>query len=62
LGYHDDCLKTAIGRKDGKAYETLFEWSSKSNQIKRIIRNTIKLFREKNLFNSKFFLEINIRL
>ena len=33
MGYTDESLKTAIGRHDGKVYETLYKWSSELNPI-----------------------------
>lgn len=34
-GYDDNTLKSAIGRRDGKAYETLLEWARKHNRVNR---------------------------
>lgn len=33
FGFTDENLKSAIGRHDGKVYETLFKWSSEKNPI-----------------------------
>jgi acyl-CoA oxidase len=33
--YDDNTLASAIGRKDGKAYETLFDWAKNYNRVNR---------------------------
>lgn len=33
--YDDNTLKSAIGRRDGKAYETLLDWAKNSNRVNR---------------------------
>jgi acyl-CoA oxidase len=33
VGYDNETLRTAIGRDDGKIYETLFKWASEYNPV-----------------------------
>lgn len=49
FAYSDNNLHTAIGRSDGKVYETLFDWAKNKNDVnkpenqERIREETIKL-------------------
>lgn len=44
MGNTDNTLRTAIGRHDGKVYETLFKWSSEYNPINSDIEFQKELF------------------
>jgi len=34
-GFSDNSLRSALGRSDGKAYETLFDWVKNKNHINK---------------------------
>jgi len=36
FGFPDNSLKTAIGQRDGNAYEKLYEWSTKYNDFNKV--------------------------
>jgi len=51
--YHDNTLRSAIGRSDGKVYETLLEWAQKENVVNKpetslSINKNLRVFMGKN--------------